>query len=266
MDTERLFTSVKSQILQAPAYQGVLSFPGEVERARTLEQLVWWLGATNFSASPHSVALSHLSLLHAQLDSSYDGFMRLLFFLTNVDTPGFFLGHERKHTDYPLPQRIDRYEASRAIAHAVKGQPHLRKALAQYLIFEYDLAGYGTLTLTELAGQVAREYKREFGDKGLADSSRDVASALARTETERESLRKMLTLALEAGTGHIRSRLAVNWLAQVQLRDPVLQQALDRLKQMTMKQIWQQRLVYTTDDAEFLDVLLRGGSLDDNKN
>lgn len=266
-DTERLFTSMRGQILQAPAYQEVPPFPDEVERARTLEQLVWWLGATNFSALPHSVAVSHLSLLHSELDTSYDGFMRLLFFITNIDTPGFFPGNERKHTDYPLPQSINRYEASRAIAHAVKGEARLRKALAQYLIFEYDLAGYETLTLTELAVRVEKEYRWEYGDKAFTQSSRDVASALARTETERESLRKMLQLALEIGSRHLRSRLAVNWLAQVQLRDSKLQQDLDRLKQMTLKAIWQQqKMTYSTDDPEFIKVLSRGGTFEGQQN
>ncbi|GCE32162.1 hypothetical protein KDA_76460 [Dictyobacter alpinus] len=267
MDTKQLFTYLKDLILQTPAYRGVPSFPDEVERARTLEQIVWWLGATNFSASPHSVAVSELSLLCAQLDSSYNGFMRLLFFLSNVDTPGFFLGHERKHTDYPLPQNIGSHETSRAIAHAVKGEARLRKALAQYLIFEYDLAGYETLTLTELAVRVEKEYRWEYGDKAFTQSSRNVASALARTETERESLRKMLQLALEIGSRHLRSRLAVNWLAQVQLRDSTLQQDLDRLKQMTLKAIWlQQEMTYSTDDPEFIKVLLRGGTFEGQQN
>jgi hypothetical protein len=270
MDTERLFSYHKQLALGTPAFQGVPSFPDEVERLQTLEQLVWWLGATNFSASKlggDSAALSSLSLLHYQIDPSYAGFMRLLFFVTNFDTPGFFLGRERKHNDYPRPQSITHYEASRAIAHAVKGRPYLRKAVAQYLIFEYDLAGYETLTLAQLAEQVEREYTWEFGDKGFASSTRDVANALARTEPERESFSKMLTLALEIGTHHIRSRLAVNWLAQVQLRDPTLQQTLDHLKTMSLKQIWLQKMTtYSSDDPEFLNVLRRGATLDGNQN
>lgn len=178
----------------------------------------------------------------------------------------FFLGHERKHTDDPLPQRIDRYEASRGIAHAVKGDPRLRKALAQYLLFEYDLAGYETLTLAQLAERVEQEYKWEYGNSGFASSTRDVANALARIEIERESLRTMLTLALEIGTGHMRSRLAVNWLAHVQLRDPALQQVVERLRGMTLKVIWQQKMTYSSDNPEFLNVLRQGGSLNDNKN
>lgn len=270
MDTEHLFSSHKKMVLGTPAFQGVPSFPGKVEHLQTLEQVVWWLGATNFSASPRgadAVALSLLSLLHYQIDYSYEGFIRLIFFVMNYDTPGFFLGRERKHSDSPLPQSIDRYEASRAIAHAVKGRPYLRKAMAQYLIFEYDLAGYETLTLAQCAVQVEREYTWECGDKGCASSTRDGANALAGTETERESLGKMLTLALEIGTHHIRSRLAVNWLAQVHLRDPVLQQTLEHLKTTSMKQIWQRKMTtYSSDDPEFLPVLRRGGTLDGNQN
>jgi hypothetical protein len=269
METERLFSSLKRQILQTPAYQGVPSFPNEVERMRTIGDLVWWLGSTDFSASPLGgdyVALSALSHLHAQLDSSHAGLMKLINFIANLDTPGYFLGHEQKHNEFPINQHISLYETADAIAAAVRRRPHLRKAVAQYIIFEHNLAGYETLTLAQLAEQVEREYTWEFGDKGFASSTRDVASALAHTETERESLRKMLTLALEIGTHHIRSRLAVNWLAQVQLRDPVLKPALERLKQMTMKQIWQQRLVYTTNDAELLEVLMRGGSFEDQQN
>jgi hypothetical protein len=76
----------------------------------------------------------------------------------------------------------------------------------------------------------------------------------------------MLTLALEIGTHHIRSRLAVNWLAQTRLRDPALQQALETIKQMSMKRIWQQKMTYSSDDPQFLDVLLRGGSFEGQQN
>jgi hypothetical protein len=267
-DTEQLFSYHKDMTLGTPAFQGVPSFPGDVEHARTLEDLVWWLGATNFSASPlgaDAVAVSQLSLLHYQIDFSYEGFMQLLSFVTNYDTPGFFLGHEQKHSEYPRPQSIDRYKASRGIAHAVKGRPYLRKATAQYVIFE-DLSCYDTITLAQLAEHVEREYKWEFGDAAFASSTRDMANALAHNETERESLRKMLTLALEIGTRHIRSRLAVNWLAQVRLSDLALQQALDRLKGMTLKQIWQQKMTYDSDHPAFLDVLLRGGTFEGQQN
>jgi hypothetical protein len=269
-DTEQLFSSHQKMVLGTPAFQGVPFFPREVEQIQTLEALIWWLGATNFPASPlgaDAVALSLLSLLQYQLDSSYEGFMRLIFFITNVDTPGFFLGHEQKQSASPQPQRISRYEASRGIAHAVKGRPYLRKAMAQYLIFEYDLAGYETLTLAQCALHVEQEYKWEFGDKAFISSTRDVANALAGAETERTSLGKMLTFALEIGTHHIRSRLAVNWLANVHLRDPALQQTLDHLKQMSMKQIWRQKMTtYSSDDPEFLNVLRRGGTFEGQHN
>ncbi len=268
MDTEQIFSSLQQQILQTPAYRGVHSFLDEVKHMQTLEQLIWWLGSTDFSASQFGgdyVALSHLSHLHAQLDASHTGLMKLISFITNLDTPGYFLGHEQKHNESPVNQYISLYEAADAIAAAVRRRPHLRKAVAQYIIFE-DLGCYDTLTLAQVAEQVEKEYRWEFGDKGFASSTRDVASALARTETEYENLRKMLTLALEIGTGHIRSRLAVNWLAQVKLKEPRLQQALEHLKQMRMKQIWQQRLVYTTDDAEFLTVLSHGGLFEGQQN
>jgi len=268
-DTERLFASLKRQILQTPAYQGAASFPSEVERMRTLTELVWWLGTTNFSASTLGgdyVALSHLSHLHSNLDPSHTGLMRLISFITNLDTPGFFLGHESKYNEFPVSPTISSHEAAEAVAAAVRRRPHLRKAVAQYLIFEHDLAGYDTLTLAQLAVQVERDYTIEFGERAFASSTRDVASALVRTETERESLRKMLTLALEIGTHHIRSRLAINWLAQVQLRDPALKLAVDRLRKMTLKVIWQQKMTYSTNDPEFLSVLLRGELFEGNQN
>lgn len=268
METELLFSSLKRQILLTPAYQGAPSFPDEVECAEHLEDLIWWLGSTNFSASPLGgdyVALSHLSHLHAQLDSSHAGLMKLITFIANLDTPGFFLGHEQKHNEFPVNQQISGYEAADAIAAAVRRRPHLRKAVAEYLVFE-DLGVYDTVTLARLAEHVGKEYRREFGDSAFASSTRDVANALARTEPERESLRKMLQLALEIGTRHIRSRLAVNWLAQVQLHDQTVQQALDRLKLMTMRQIWQQKMTYHSDDPEFLNVLLRGGSFEGQQN
>lgn len=268
MDTERLFLSLKGQILQTPAYRGVPSFPGEVECMQTLEKLIWWLGSTDFSVSQLGgdyVALSHLSHLHAHLDASHVGLMKLISFITNLDTPGYFLGHEQKHNKFPVNQHISLFEAADAIAAAVRRRPHLRKAVAQYIIFE-DLGYYDTLTLAQVAEQIEKEYRWEFGNNGFVSSTRDVANALARTKTEQENLRKMLALALEVGTHHIRCRLAVNWLVQVQLRDPTLQQALDRLKQMTMKQIWQQKMTYSSDDPGFLDILLRGGSFEDQQN
>ncbi len=267
-DTAQLFTSLKRQVLQTPAYQRVSSFPDEVERLRTLEELIWWLGTTNFSASPLGgdyVALSALSHLHAQLDFSHAGMIRLITYITNLDTPGFFLGREQKHNEFPVSQSISGYEAAEAVAAAVRRRPHLRKAVAQYVVFE-DLGAYDTLTLAQLAEQVEKEYRWEFGDKAFASSTRDVAAALARAEPERESLRKMLTLALEIGTHHIRSRLAVNWLVQVQLRDPALQQAVDRLRKMTLKVLWQQKMTYSTDDPEFLLVLLRGEEFEGQQN
>jgi hypothetical protein len=269
MDTGRLFPSIKEQILQAPAYQGTPSFPDAVERLRTLEELVWWLGTTDFSASPLGgdyVALSALSHLHSQLDSSHAGLMRLITFITNLDTPGFFLGRERKHNEFPMSQSISSYKAAEAVAAAVRRRPHLRKAVAQYIIFEHNLAGYDTLTLAQLAKQVEREYRWEFGDSAFASSTRYVANALAAAEPERENLRKMLSLALEIGAHHIRSRLAVNWLAQVRMQDPTVQQVVDRLKLMTLKVIWQQQMTYSTDDPEFLSVLLRGELFDGLQN
>ncbi len=269
MDTERLFSYHRETALGTPAFQGSPSFPGDVEHARNLEDLVWWLGATNLSPSPlgaDAVALSQISLLHYQIAPSYEGFMRLLSFITNFDTPGFFLGHERKQSDVPFPQQSNHYEVSRGIAHAVKRRPHLRKATAQYVIFE-DLGSYDAITLAQLAEQVKQEYLWEYGDQAFASSTRVVANALARTEPERESLGKMLTLALEIGTHHIRSRLAVNWLAQVQLRDPTLQQTLDHLKTMSLKQIWLRKMTtYSSGDSEFLNILRRSGTLDGNQN
>lgn len=266
-DREHLFSYHKNMALGTPAFQGALSFPDDVERACSLEELIWWLGATKFSASAvgGAVALSQLSLLHNQIDFSYDGFMRLLFYLTNLDTPGFFIGHEHKHSDDPPSRTISSYEASRGIARAVSERSHLRKATAQYVIFE-DLRCYDEVTLAQIAERVEQEYRWEYGDSGFASSTRDVANALARTETERESLRKMLTLALEIGTRHIRSRLAVNWLAQIWLHDSALQQSLDRLKKMTLKAIWQQKMTYDSDDLAFLTVLLRGSDIENNQN
>ncbi len=268
MNIENLFSSVKEGILQTPAYRGVPSFPGDVERMRTLEELIWWLGATDFSSSRLGgdyAALSALSHLHAQVDFSHSGLIRLITSITNLDTPGYFLGREQKHNEFLVSQRISLLEAAEAIAAAVRRRPHLRKAVAQYIIFE-DLGVYDTLTLAQLAQHVEKEYRWEFGDSAFASSTRDVASALAGAETERESLRKMLALALEIGTHHIRSRLAVNWLAHAQLCDPALQQTVDRLQPMTLKVIWQQKITYSTDDPEFLNVLLRGEGFEGNRN
>jgi hypothetical protein len=268
-DREHLFSYHKKMALGTPAFRGIPLFPDAVEHVRDLEELVWWLGTTDFSASTlggGAVALSQLSLLHCQVDFSYHGFMQLLSYLTNLDTPGFFIERERKHTDDPSPQTIRHYEASRGIARAVRERPHLRKATAQYVIFE-DLGCYDEVTLAQIAERVEQEYRWEYGDKGFVSSTRNMANALAGTETERESLGKMLTLALEIGSHHIRSRLAVNWLAQVQLCDPALQQTLEHLKTTSMKQIWLRKMTtYSSDDPEFLNVLQRGGTLDGNQN
>lgn len=229
---------------------------------RTLEALVWWLGTTDFSASHlggEYAALSALSCLHTQVDSSHAGLMRLIHFTMNLDTPRPFFENEQSHSGFPVRHHISFHEATEAIGMAVGRRPHLRKAVAQYLLFE-DLGCYDAVTLAEIAQQVEQEYRWEYGDAAFASSTRDVANTLARAETERESLHTMLTLALEIGTHHIRSRLAVNWLARVRLHDETIQQAIDRLKQMTMKQIWQLLVQYSSNDPAFLTALLRGDS------
>jgi hypothetical protein len=268
MDTESLFLSLKKQIVQTSAYQGVASFPDEVERMDHLKELVWWLGTTNFSSSRQGeyTALSDLSLIYARLDPSYARLLQLVSFIANLDTPGCFLGHERKPGVSPMSESISFHEATEAIASVVRGQAHLRKAMAQYIIFEQNLAGYDTLTLAQLAEQVEREYRWEFGDETFATSWRHLGNALAGTQTEQETLRQMVSRALEIGTRHIRSRLAINWLAQVHLRDASVQQELDRLKPMTLKAIWQQQMVDTTADPDFVRGLMRDDSFEDYRN
>lgn len=269
MDTEQLFSSLQRQVLQTPAYQYVPTFPGKVERIQTLEELVWWLGSTDFSSSTMGAdyaALSMLAHLHAQLDASYPGLMRMISFITNIDAPGFLLGHEQPRTGYPPLLRVSRYEAADAIAAAVRRRPHLRKAVAQYIIFE-DLGCYDTVTLAQIAQRVEQEYRWQFGDQAFASSTRDVARALEKIPgTEREHLHKMLALVLEIGTHHIRSRLAVNWLAQVQLHDPSLQQEIERLRNTPLKVSWQEKMASSTDDPDFLSILLRGCSFEGQQN
>ena len=223
---------------------------------------------TDFSASRlggNVSALSTLAQLHSRFDFSSIGLMKLINFLTNVDTPGYALGRESKHNEFPVKMTVSSRETAEAIAAIVRQRPHLRKALAQYLVFE-ELGCYDAVTLTQVSSQVEQEYRMEFGATAFLSSTRDVANALASTETERESLTRMIHLALEIGTHHITCRLAVNWLMHVQLYDPALQLSLSRAKHMTMKQLWQQKVQYSSDDPEFLNVLLCGGSFEGQQN
>ena len=268
MDTEQIFTSLKRQTLQAPAYKDRSSFPEEVEHLKTLEELIWWFGTTDFSTSHLGgdfLALSTLAQLHSRLDFSRAGLMQLISFITNLDTPGYMLEHESKYNEFPVSVTVSTHEAVSAIKAAVRQRPYLRKAVAQYIIFE-ELGIYDAVTLAQVSNQVEQEYKMEFGETAFVSSTRDVANALAATETEREALRMMLHLALEIGTHHIRCRLAINWLAHVHLRDPALQSLLESLKQMTMKHLWEQKMHYSSDDSEFLLVLLQGGSFEGQHN
>jgi hypothetical protein len=256
MDTEQ----IRREILTAPGYRGTPSFPEDVQRMRTAEDLLWWLGTTTFARREGAYeAITELALIQYRFDPSHKGLMRLLSFILNLDTPGYLeAGEGAVRSEFPPDKQETIHSTSDAIRHAVRERPHMRKAVAQYIIFEY-LGIYDTVTLAQIAEQVEREYRWEFGDEAFASSTRNASAALAGTSyTEWELVRKMLTHALEIGTHHIRSRLAINWLAQVRLRDPDLQKRLDQLKQMSMKQIWRQQMVYTTADPEFKDVLFRG--------
>jgi hypothetical protein len=250
MDKEHLFTTMRARILKTPAYQGIPSFPDAIHHIKSLEDLVWWLGTTNFSASRTGgdyVATSELGILLYNLDSSTAALLRLIAWVNNQETPGLFkadsLGEQKEY--------LSHYSLTDAIQHLVMRRPQRRKRVAQWIIFEYDISDAASLTLAQCALKVGKEYQWEFGQKAYLSSTRDVTSVMQKNlGTEREQLHRALVLALEIGTGHIRSRLAMNWLASVQLHDPSVQQELEVYRGMTMKQIWQRQMLSSMEVSD----------------
>ena|ERR1019366_4575990 len=59
---QKEFFSARTRMLQTPAYQGTAGFPEEVEKTRTIRDLVWWLGHTPFppNSTEEAVAISEL--------------------------------------------------------------------------------------------------------------------------------------------------------------------------------------------------------------